>query len=736
MIDVNNINDSRLPGDSQQQDELEGTLERINWSSPHGDFVVARFRVEGELFPVIAVGEMYSPTCGDEYLLTGNWDEHPKYGRRFRFTAYQTKYPESREGVLQYLASGLIKGIGITLATRIVKRFGTDAIRIMNEDIDRLLEIEGIGEKKLEIIRGAWDRLRGVQHVMLFLKQHGISTTFAVRIYRTYGTQAVESIRNNPYRLLHDVDGIGFKAADRIALSIGVEPDDHRRLLAGSIYALREAARRDGHCCLPAELFAQHTAALLGTHSGQMFSAIRQAVEQGHVIEEDEYLYLPELYEAEQRVADEFRAAFAEVWNGLDHLVIGDLLTRVEKRRGVRFNAQQVEAVHKCLGGPACILTGGPGTGKTTALAGIIDVAVLLGIDVAVCAPTGRAARRIQELTGAHAKTIHRLLEFDPPSGRFGRDESNPLEAGLLIVDEMSMVDVPLFAALMRARPTGCRLALIGDADQLPSVGPGSVLRDLLASGCIDSVMLKLIFRQATNSSIVTNAHRVRDGFMPVFDTRRTDSGQTFFREVGSDENIASLVRDLVAERIPRELDCDSMHDIQVLSPMYNTSAGVNNLNALLQRALNGGSRVVLRRGERVFHLGDKVMQIRNNYEKDVYNGDIGFIRGYDEEEQQLRVQFDARSVDIAIEDVDDLVLAYAVTIHKSQGSEYDVVVIPLVMQHRIMLRRNLLYTAMTRARRMLVLLGQRQALSVALRTVRQQERFSRLRERVLSALR
>jgi exodeoxyribonuclease V alpha subunit len=728
--------DSSAHGKTQGQQTLKGVLDRVTWSSPDSAFIVARLRVDGELFPVTVVGEMMSPSIGDNFVLSGTWEEHQKYGRQFHFSSYELEYPTNEEGIIRYLSSGLIRGIGKALASRIVEHFGSETMDVMNTRIERLLEIEGIGSKKLSGIRKAWDEQRGVQHVMLFLKAHGISTTFAVRIYRVFGADAVHVIRDDPYRLAHEVDGIGFTAADSIARGMGIAADDPRRLLAGAGYALGEASRRDGHCCLPREEFIRHAAHLMEADADSFAPALKDAAAHGLVILDDDFVYIPELYHAERSIAVALRRAHDEMWNGLDHLALDDALKGIEQRHGISYNAQQVEAIHKCIAGPVCILTGGPGTGKTTTLLGLLHLAAELDMRCAVCAPTGRAARRITEMTGMEARTIHRLLEYDPISHSFQRNDEKPIEADILIVDEMSMVDCTLFAALMRARPAGCRIVLVGDADQLPSVGPGTVLRDLIASGEIDTVVLKLIFRQQTHSSIITNAHRVRDGFMPVFDKRRVDGGETFFREVEQGENIAHLIRDLVAERIPRELDCDPMRDIQVLSPMYNTTAGVTHLNHVLQQALNAAGRVLMQRGDRVFRAGDKVMQIRNDYEKDVFNGDIGYVRSYDEDEQTLRVLFDGRSVDYAPEDTEDLVLAYAVTIHKSQGSEYPVVLVPVVTQHRIMLRRTLLYTAMTRAKQMLVLLGQRSAVSMAVNSSREQHRYSGLLERVRTALR
>ncbi|MBE0643092.1 MAG: ATP-dependent RecD-like DNA helicase [Bacteroidetes bacterium] len=728
--------DRRGGDETQDEQSLEATLERVIWSAPDSAFVVCSIKVEGELFPLSAVGEMVSPSPGDRYVLHGRWDEHPRYGRQFQFSSYDVQYPVTPEGIERYLASGLIRGLGKGTARKIVDQFGTRTLDVMNNEIERLLEVEGIGEKKLDAIQHEWEKQRGVQTVMVFLKAHDISSTWAVRIYRAYGNDAINVMHDNPYRLIDEVEGVGFMTADTIARSLGTVPSDARRVLAGMSFALREAARRNGHSCVPEMDFLRHAAALLEVEPDEAQAALTLAIETGSVLLFDGHVYLPELLHAEASISDALRASFAERWNTLDHLGLDGRLTEVETARGIHLNAQQVEAVHKCLAGPVCILTGGPGTGKTTTLIGILDLARQLDWKIAICAPTGRAAKRITELTGHEAKTIHRLLEFDPSVMVFQRHEDNPVEADILVVDEMSMVDVPLMAALLRARRPGCRLVLVGDADQLPSVGPGTVLRDLLACGEIETVVLHLVFRQAAHSSIVTNADRMRQGFMPVFDTRIVDGGETFFREVGPDEHLPQLVRDLVSTRIPEELGCDPMRDIQVLSPMYDTPAGVTHLNHVLQQAINGHSRVAFQRGDRVFRLGDKVMQTRNDYGKDVYNGDIGYVRGFDEEENLLNVDFDGRRVTYAPEETDELVLAYAITVHKSQGNEYEIVIVPVVMQHRVMLRRNLMYTAMTRAKRMMVFLGQRSALSLAVQNAREQPRHGLLQQRLREALR
>ncbi|MBR9978060.1 MAG: ATP-dependent RecD-like DNA helicase [Bacteroidetes bacterium] len=728
--------DRKGDAETQEPQSIEVTLDRVVWFARDSSFVVCRIRIDDDLFPLAAVGEMLSPSPGDRYVLHGKWETHARYGRQFRFVSYEQKYPETAAGMERYLGSGILPGTGQETARRIVAHFGDRTLEVMNNEIQRLREINGIGEKKLETIQREWDRLQGVHNVMVFLRAHNISSAWAVRIFRAYGGDAMRIMRENPYRLIEDIEGLGFLVADGIATSLGIQPGDERRIVAGMSYALREAARRHGHTCVPEEDFFRRTASLLKVEDDQVREGFARAREQGSAFVEDGYVYVPELLHAEKRIAEELKTAFCEEWNGLDHLGLDERLAAVERQRAIRLNAQQVEAVHKCLAGPVCILTGGPGTGKTTTLTGILDLASGLKWKIALCAPTGRAAKRITEITGHEARTIHRLLEFDPAEMVFRRNDERRLEADILVVDEMSMVDIPLMAALLRARPSGCRLVLVGDADQLPSVGPGSVLRDLLSCGDIDRVILHLVFRQAADSSIITNAHRMREGYMPKFDTKVIGVGETFFKEVSADEQLADLVRALVAERIPEEFDCDPIRDIQVLSPMYDTPAGVTHLNSVLQQAVNGSARTLLQRGDRTFRLGDKVMQTRNDYEKEVYNGDIGFVRDYDEEGGALVVGFDDRSVTYTPEESDDLVLAYAITVHKSQGSEYEVVIMPVVMQHRIMLRRNLVYTAMTRARRVMLFLGQRNALSIAVANAREQRRYGLLAQRISEALR
>ncbi len=712
-------------GEGRDEITLEAVLRALIFQGSDSMYVVGRFEVTDDLFPIVANGDMVAPSVGDTYRLTGSWVQHPKYGRQFRWSTYELVYPQTREGIERYLSSGLIRGLGKTFARRIVDHFGTDTIDILNTDIERLLEVEGIGAKKLDVIRTAWDEQRGVQGVMLFLREHKVGTAHAARIFSRYGHAAVDLIRMNPYRLVDDIDGIGFLTADTIARSLGVAASDPVRLGAGVLHALNEAARSSGHVYVPFDELAAGAAQLLEADVEDVVYAINRAAERGGLVVDDDRVYAPVLHAAECAIATSIERLFARGAHEVDHTAINAHITAAEAHFALRFAPSQVEAIHACIAGPVVILTGGPGTGKTTTVGGIIDVAERLGLRVSLCAPTGRAARRMAWLSGREARTMHRLLEFDPMSGTFQRDDANTLDTDLVIVDETSMVDVQLMAALFAALPAESRLVLVGDADQLPSVGPGNVLADLLACDRIEAVRLTVIFRQEEASRLITNAHRMRTGFMPVFER------DTFLLECDHAETIAQRLREVVAERLPREMGFDPLKDIQVLSPMHATAAGVRHLNGVLQEALNPTGRVVLRRGETAWRLGDKVMQTRNNYDKDVFNGDIGFILALDDEEALIQVGFDDRRVSFTFDEMDDLALAYAITIHKSQGSEYNVVVLPITIQHRVMLQRNLVYTAMTRARRLLVFIGQKKALSYAVGNDRQHARYSGLRDRL-----
>jgi len=716
-------NDTSNDSQSQEVLTLNGILLAVLYRSDNSLFVVAKFDMEGELFPVAAVGEMASPAVGERYELTGAWAQHPKYGRQFRWTRCDMTMPATREGIARYLSSGFINGIGPMLAGRIADKFGKETLAVFSDEIERLLEVEGIGPKKLDRIRASWAEQQGMAAIMLFLRTHGIGPGRALAIHRAYGEDAVPRVRGNPYLLVQEVEGIGFREADRIARSLGISADAPSRLKAGVVFTMREASRSDGHSYLPLENCVGAAAALLEVEAGEIRHALHDAVAEGVLILDSERVYTPELHRAERDIVASMLRLSARPAEAQDPLRIEEALRDAERAIKVEFAPLQVEAIHKAIAGPVTVLTGGPGTGKTTAVAGMIAAAGILRLRVSTCAPTGRAARRLSEVTGGEAKTIHRLLEFDPSTGFFRRGSNEPLETDFVIVDELSMVDAPLMAALLNAVPDHARVALVGDADQLPSVGPGNILRDLISSGCAETVALQLIHRQAEHSRIVTNSHRVRGGFMPVFER------DTFFVETPNSEAIAETVREIVTERIPRELGYNPVESIQVLSPMYSTPAGVNLLNRTLRKALNPKGRLILAKGEAAWHVGDKVMQTRNNYEKDVFNGDIGVIVEADDEETQARVRFYGRDATFSFDELEELAHAYAITIHKSQGSEYDVVVLPMTLQHRIMLQRNLLYTAMTRARKLLVFVGQRAALETAVHNDRITRRYSGLED-------
>ncbi|MDH7516644.1 MAG: AAA family ATPase, partial [Bacteroidota bacterium] len=515
---------------------LKGVLRAVLFSRPDTLFLVGKFEVEGELFPIVATGEMASPVVGEEYILTGEWVEHPRYGKQFRWSRYEIAYPSTEEGIERYLASGMVRGIGAATARRIVERFGRETIDVLNRDIDRLLEVEGVGPKKLATIRASWAEQQGAAALMVFLKSHGIGTANALAIHRVYGSAAIDRVRENPYRLVDDVDGIGFPTADKIARSLGIGAEDEKRLQAGVVYTVAEAARTHGHTHLPEDLCVHAAAALLEADEQVIRAALRSAVEEGKLSRVGDRVSLPELHAAERTVVESLRRLTSKGPLETDHFRIEDILRKLERSMGIAFTPVQVEAVHKSLAGPVTILTGGPGTGKTTAVAGMVAVASELGLETALCAPTGRAAKRLSEITGVQARTIHRLLEYDPVTAQFQRDGGRPLEIDLLIADETSMVDLPLMAALLRAVPEGARVTLLGDADQLPSVGPGNVLRDMIDAGCVETVVLRLIHRQSEQSRIVTNAHRVREGFLPVF------GGDTFFLDADTPDKYGAAL--------------------------------------------------------------------------------------------------------------------------------------------------------------------------------------------------
>src|SRR5690554_618016 len=714
--------------------ELEGIIERITFQNEENGFTVARLRVDKDL--VTVVGGLSGVRPGEGLKLTGRWDLHPSYGRQFTVESHEVLPPVTRRGIERYLGSGLIKGIGPVTAKKMVETFGLSTLEIIEKKPERLQEVAGIGYQKAEKIINALAEQKNIRRVMVFLRGVGITPALAAKIYRCYGDKAVETVQENPYRLAEDLHGVGFKTADHIARLTGkTDPSAPEWVHAGLKYRLERNAG-EGHVYAVEEEFSREVATELEVSLETVQKSIETLARGDEVTRVDGLLYLNVFYHSERGAAKRLAAlmhAFARKFP-LDK---GEL-----PQMPSTLAPEQRRAVEKARSEGVLVITGGPGTGKTTTIKTMLSLFHLHGLRVLLAAPTGRAARCLAEATGEEAKTIHRLLEFGYSGGSgpgYGKDEEHPLEADVVIIDEVSMVDLLLFYRLLKAVPLGARLILVGDQDQLPPVGPGSVLRDLIASGVVPTIRLKTIFRQARESRIVTNAHRINQGRLPVV----KNAGDFFFLKAEDPKEIVEEVIRLVSVRLPGYLHCDPIAEIQVLSPMRKTVTGVDNLNALLQEVLNPstGGRPEIPFGGKVFRLGDKVMQIRNNYQKMVFNGDMGRITRVDPEEQQLEVSFpegrEERRVTYESLEMDELALSYAVSVHKSQGSEYPVVIMPLTTQHYMLLQRNLLYTGVTRAKKMVVLVGTGKALSIAVKNDRIEKRHSRLAEilhRLLSA--
>ncbi len=724
------------PGRPEADQTLTGTVERIVYSGGDGAFTVARLKLDGEGEIVTMVGSLVGVPAGATLRALGRYEQSARFGPQFRVASYVEVAPATLEGIRRYLGSGLIRGIGAELAGRIVERFGIETLEILDRDPARIGDVPGIGPSRARAVRDAWSAQREVRKVMVFLQGYGVSPAFAARIYKRYGGAAIARVRENPYRLAFDIWGIGFLSADQLAAALGVAREAPARLEAGVRHVLDEEAAA-GHVFVGRRRLIARAAALLAQPEEAVDAAIDRLARAGEVAIDasvvddsaDPAVYETGLFRAET-------ALFAGLRRLLDGpapavaLGIDSAVAWYERQAGIALGRQQVEAVKLALGAKVAVITGGPGVGKTTIVRGIVSILARQQLRVTLAAPTGRAAKRLADATGALASTLHRLLEWRPASATFGRNAGRPLEADVLVVDEASMLDVRLGADLVAALAPSARLVLVGDVDQLPSVGPGAVLGDVIASGAVPTVRLTEIYRQAAQSAIVVNAHRIHDGELP--DLGGSADRDFFFLEEEEPAKAAELIRDLVAVRLPRRYGL-APRDIQVLSPMHRGELGAGNLNALLQEALTAGAPG-LERGARILRVGDKVMQIRNDYDKEVWNGDSGLVERV--EADALCVRFDDRLIDYGFDELDTLALAYAATVHKAQGSEYEAVVVPVHTQHYMMLQRNLLYTAVTRGKRLVVLVGTRRALGIAVRNAEVSARASGLAARLRASRR
>ena len=706
---------------------LRCVVERITYQNPENGYSVLKVKVKGYNDLVTLVGNLLEVPVGSVLLCRGEWKVDKCYGSQFVAATWEETMPATVYGIEKYLGSGLVKGIGPRFARAIVQRFGTETIDIIETEIERLYEVPNIGRKRVAKIRESWEKQKDIKNVMLFLQGYGVSTAYAAKIYREYGKESIDKVRENPYRLADDIWGIGFKTADGIAAKMGYEKEDPRRCRSGILYTLGQLSD-EGHVYAGEEQLVKTAGQLLEAGETAIRDTLAGMLQAEDLILDKDAIYLPPFYHAECGTSRRLRDLAESTGRSLfDGLFDPSSLTA---ETGIEYDEVQLAAIRQAVTSKVMVLTGGPGTGKTTTTQGIIAALKKAGLRVLLAAPTGRAAKRMSEATGMEAKTIHRLLEYNPQDG-YKRNDENPLEGDALIVDECSMIDILLMNNLLKAVPVGMRLVFVGDIDQLPSVGAGNVLRDIIDSQRIPVVRLVRIFRQAQKSRIVMIAHTINQGRFP--DTSNGRDTDFFFMREDDPERAAETIVRLVKERLPRAYR-ESPDRIQVLTPMQRGVVGAANLNLLLQQALNP-SGPSLGRGGYTYRQGDRVMQLRNNYDKDVFNGDLGYIREVDTEERTLKVDFDGKWVEYDVTELDELTLAYATTIHKAQGSEYPIVVMPVLMTHFVMLQRNLIYTGITRAKKICVLIGAMKALAYAVRNVSVLKRNTRLRERLNPSL-
>lgn len=722
--------------------EITGQIERVTYYNEENCYAVLKMHVNGYEETVTAVGLFARPAVGEVLKMQGSWQLHPRFGSQFKAESYETVTPSTVGGIEKFLGSGIVKGIGPAVASKIVKQFGEDTLRVLDEESYRLMEIPGIGPKTIEHIKESWIEQKEIRELIVFLQSYGVGTGYALRAWKQYGALTMQVLKENPYRLATDIYGIGFATADKIASNLGFASDSPVRVRAGVLHLLNKFVA-EGNVYVPVSELTQALSELLEVSEALAEQAIEQARlgeeivaewyknEQG---EDDIAIYLPAFQYAEEHSAKKlltllsnpFSSQYADAQSALDW---------AEGELGISFAGEQREAVKQAVSSQVMIITGGPGTGKTTLIKAILKLREANGYKVALAAPTGRAAKRMSETTGHEAKTIHRLLEYigtGGESGDFMRNEQNPLDCDLLIVDEASMIDQILFYHLLQAIPQKASLILVGDVDQLPSVGAGNVLSDIINSGVCPVARLSEIFRQAHESGIISNAHRINKGKMPVVDSDYSTGLKDFYIIEQEDlELVLETIRTLVTERIPKSFGLNPLNDVQLLTPMHRGTVGTLKLNEELEKLLNKSGGASVQKMNRTFREGDKVMQLKNNYDKDVYNGDIGIIYRINAEEQEVVVKMDSGLIAYDFTELDELVHAYAISIHKSQGSEYPAVIVPFMTQHYVMLQRNLLYTAVTRGKKLVIIIGSKKAIAMAVNNDKTSKRWTRLCERL-----
>ncbi len=716
-------------------ENLRGEVQTVLFHNPETGYVVLRLKASDQPGLVTVVGGLGNVVPGEGLLVSGHWQEHPKFGRQFQAQSWEQMVPASLNGIKRYLGSGMIKGLGPSLAQRLVDAFGTEVLDLLDQDPERLLEVEGIGPKKLERMVQSWAAQREIRSLMLFLQTHEVPTTYAGRIFKHYGANAVHKLTQNPYDLAYEIRGIGFKTADKMALKLGFSLDSPQRLEALLIYTLFQHSEAGHLFCprhelmdkvykvgdhVPAEGLDQALARLEEKKRIRVVDLPEQDVQQA--------VFLHHFYRWEKEIAARLGDLSSHP-SAVDEAKVRTQITRLTRSSKLEFSAEQLEAMEKACLHKTAIITGGPGTGKTTLTTIIVTVLRRLQMKVLLAAPTGRAAKRLAEATGSWAQTLHRMLGFSPGEG-FAHNEDKKLKADAVLVDEASMLDCQLFVHLLRALPLTCKLILVGDVHQLPSVGPGHILADLINSQALPTTVLTHIFRQAQESMVVVNAHRINQGKFPQASPLAPPQADFFWVQQDDVQKVQELILYMVCERIPKIYRLDPVREVQVLTPMHKGLVGTQELNARLQEMLNPSGREV-RSGNRAFRIGDRVLQTRNNYDKEVFNGDLGWVRGFDQDEGELIVEFDDVRVRYTQNEFDELSLAYCISVHKSQGSEYPAVIVPVVTQHYLLLQRNLIYTALTRAKRLAVLVGSKKALGLGLNNISGSRRYTHLEHRL-----